>query len=85
VKALLGFLLEDTDQSNAIKNLVDAIVIAFPSDVITLVLDEANLPFTINEKTSDAKIDQVKETLSLFTSLTKENKKVRNLFLLLFY
>jgi hypothetical protein len=76
INALLGVIFKDYDSNNALKNLMDDIVIAFPNDVITLVLDEANLPLTINDNTSEAKIEQVKETLSLFTSLTKENKKL---------
>ena len=46
--------------------------------VITLVVDEANLPLTITDKTSEAKIEQVKAVLSLFTTLTKQQKKVND-------
>ena len=48
--------------------------------VITLVVDEANLPLTITDKTSEAKIEQVKAILSLFTTLTKQQKKVKFYF-----
>ena len=43
---------------------------------ITLVIDEANIALTITDKTSADKITATKEALALFTSLTKEDKKV---------
>ena len=43
---------------------------------ITLVIDEANIAFTILSTASEARIEPVKEALALFTTLTKEQKKV---------
>lgn len=45
----------------------------------TLIIDEANLASTINDRTSEAKVDVVKDALSLFTSMTKERKKVSHI------
>lgn len=43
---------------------------------ITLVIDEANIAFTILSTTPYFEIKAVKEALALFTTLTKEQKKV---------
>ena len=43
---------------------------------ITLVIDEANIAFTILSTTPYSEIKAVKEALGLFTTLTKEQKKV---------
>ena len=43
---------------------------------ITLVVDEANISLTISETTSEAKIDSTKQSLALFTRLTKQTNKV---------
>ena len=83
VRALLGILLKDSDPNTALKTLIDDIVCGCPNECITLVLDEANLPLTINDRTSEAKIEEVKATLSLFTTLTKQQKKVNYQMLLL--
>ncbi len=58
-------------------SLLEEMVAENPEDIITLIVDEANLALTINEKTSETKIERVKAALSLFTSLTKQDKKVR--------
>ena len=59
-----------------LKGLLDEMTRKLPSEVITLVVDEANLPLTINGDLSVADIQQVKANLALFTKLTKELKKV---------
>ena len=46
------------------------------SGAITLVIDEANIAFTITDITSADDIKATKQALALFTSLTKENNKV---------
>ena len=43
---------------------------------VTLVIDEANIAFTILSTTPYSEIKAVKEALGLFTTLTKEQKKV---------
>ena len=84
--SLLGIILKDNnDPNNTLKNLINDIISAYPNEVITLVLDEANLPLTIKDKTSEAKIDQVKETLSLFTTLTKQQTKVNDFSSIIFF
>lgn len=80
-KAIWDILLKDENQDTALKTLLETIISFCPFDIITLVLDEANLPLTINDRTSEAKIEQVKTTLSLFTTLTKQEDKVNNYFL----
>jgi hypothetical protein len=47
---------------------------------ITLIIDEANLAFMIDESTSITEIDEAKETLSIFTALTKQLNKVFKTF-----
>jgi hypothetical protein len=64
---ILGSLLEELNQKN-------------PDDVITLVVDEANIPLTMNDNTSE-EIKEVSAYLALFTKLTKEEKKVSELLM----
>jgi hypothetical protein len=66
---LLGLLTEMTEKLGA-------------EVVMTLVVDEANLPLTINGDTSQADIKGAKENLALFTRLTKQNKMVKSHFFL---
>jgi hypothetical protein len=63
------------------ENLIERMINNEPKSVITLVVDEANLPFTINDRTSETKIEEVKAALALFTRLTKEEKKVRSKYI----
>lgn len=43
----------------------------------TLIIDEANIAFTMDDKTSIEDIKVVRDALHLFTSMIKEKKKVR--------
>jgi hypothetical protein len=43
---------------------------------ITLVVDEANISLTISETTSNDEVKSTKQTLALFTRLTKQTNKV---------
>jgi len=79
-KTILDILLKDGNQDSALATLLENVISDYTYDNITLVLDEANLPLTINDRTSEAKIEQVKNTLSLFTTLTKQENKVNNYF-----
>jgi len=83
VRALLDILLKDSDPNTALKTLIGDIVRGCPNECITLVLDEANLPLTISNDTPISDIMQVGATLSLFTTLTKQQKKVNYQILLL--
>jgi hypothetical protein len=50
---------------------------------ITVIVDEANLAFTITEDcTTPSQIQDTKNTLALITKLTKENKKVSDILFL---
>ena len=66
----------DKEPIKILKSLLIDMTLRFPHEVITLVVDEANLALTINEDSSKEDIKQVKASLALFTSLTKEQKKV---------
>jgi len=79
-KTILDINLKDGNQDSALATLLENVICDYTYDNITLVLDEANLPLTINDQTSEAKIEQVKNTLSLFTTLTKQENKVNNYF-----
>jgi archaellum biogenesis ATPase FlaH len=57
-------------------SLLDEMITESPADIITLIVDEASLALTISDKASEEKIEQVKAALSLFTRLTKQEKKV---------
>jgi hypothetical protein len=57
-------------------DLLNEMMVQLPEEAITLVIDEANIPLTINDKTSEENIQEVKKTLALFTRLTKELQKV---------
>ena len=71
-----GIRMVEEEPISSMGSLLEEMVAGNPEDIITLIVDEANLALTINEKTSETKIEQVKATLSLFTSLTKQDKKV---------
>jgi hypothetical protein len=62
-------------------NLLEEMMLQLPEEAITLVIDEANIPLTINDKTSEENIPEVKKTLALFTRLTKQLKKVCTLII----
>ena len=59
-----------------LKSLLEDMTQKLSSEVITLVVDEANIPLTINDETSEADIKEVKASLALFTKLTKQEQKV---------
>lgn len=75
---ILYLIRREPDQIFVLGELLNQMTSRFPSTVFTLVIDEANLPLTINEKTSAADIKEVKGLLALFTKLTKQEKKVNN-------
>ncbi len=74
--SLASLLKKEKDPVLLLESMIGEMVSKSPKDAITLVVDEANLALTINDKTSEAKIEQVKAALSLFTRLTKQEKKV---------
>ena len=73
---LLGFKIKSSRRLNVIlESLLEVMVNLFSEEVITLVVDEANLPLTIYDYDSIADRDEVKTTLALFTKLTKQENK----------
>ena len=75
--AFLDIVKTEKDPTSILESLLDDITDnLYSGEVITLVVDEANIPLTINDNTSEAKIEQVKASLALFTRLTKQEKKV---------
>jgi hypothetical protein len=72
-KAVLNGVLANsgpTELQSVLNTFVDAL------GSITLIIDEANISLTINDKTPIEKIESTKQALALFTTLTKEEKKV---------
>ena len=76
LSSFIDVVRTEKEPISILEGLLNDMTLKFPHEVITLVVDEANLALTINDKTSEAKIEQVKASLALFTSLTKEQKKV---------
>jgi hypothetical protein len=72
LNSFLNFVKTEQRPNSLLENLLEEMITKLPDEVITLVVDEANLPFTINGDSSVADIQQVKATLALFTKLTKE-------------
>ena len=59
-----------------LESLIEEIIHKLPGEVITLVIDEANLPLTITDCTTAADRKDMIATLALFTKLTKQKQKV---------
>jgi hypothetical protein len=60
---LLGFKIKSSRRPNVIlESLLEVMVKLFSEEVITLVVDEANLPLTIYDYDSIADRDEVKAT-----------------------
>ena len=78
---LLDLIKEESDPNMVLESLLTGM--AGKAKMITLVIDEANLPLTIDSDTSETKIEQVKTTLALFTRLTKQERKVSYQFFIL--
>ena len=75
--AFLDIVKTEKDPTSILESLLDDITDnLYSGEVITLVVDEANIPLTINDNTSEAKIEQVEASLALFTRLTKQKQKV---------
>lgn len=72
--SFLDLVSKEPDPTIVLESLLNGM--AGESKVITLVVDEANLPLTIDSETSTADIKQVKATLALFTRMTKQEKKI---------
>jgi hypothetical protein len=63
-----------SDSVKSLTVLINELVITLGE--ITLVIDEANIAFTMSAETSQEKIDATKEALNLFTTITKSQNKV---------
>jgi hypothetical protein len=68
-------LLSDKNATKSLGALI-AELVKNKGDKITLIIDEANIAFTIKPGTTPEKIEAVKDALELFTLLTKESRKV---------
>ena len=76
--------LDDTLKEPYISTLQDLIKrLVRNLDGITLVLDEANSAFSIDQNTSDTDKRAMEDLLALFTVLTKEQRKVRTIILII--
>ena len=73
LRSLVNYSSESTEQ-NAFSKLVNQLISKL--GVITLIIDEANLALNISDRTSMSDILVAKQALALFTTLTKEERKV---------
>jgi hypothetical protein len=76
LSSILDIVKTEPSPREILKNLLEEMTQKLSSEVITLVVDEANMPLTINDVTSEADIKEVRASLALFTKLTKQEKKV---------
>ena len=75
---LVKFFEAISSNKNATRSLKALIkeLVKNSGDKITLIIDEANIAFTIKPETTLEKIEAVRDALALFTFLTKETRKV---------
>ena len=66
----------DQNPNKIMEDVIEEMIQNLPNEVITLIVDEENISFTIDNETSQEKIDRVEATLNLFTKLTKQSNKV---------
>jgi hypothetical protein len=82
----LDVIKTESDPTTILSGLLDEMTENLPSGkVLTMVIDEANLPLTVDGDTSVSDIKQVKQSLALFTRLTKQENKVNNNFIFLLF
>ena len=74
--AFLGIAKEEKRPNEILESLIEEMLREKPTEVITLVIDEANSPFTIYDGTNEAKVEEVRTSLKLFTRLTKQKQMV---------
>ena len=75
---LVKFFKAISSNENATRSLEALIeeLVKKSGDKITLIIDEANIAFTIKPGTKPEKIEAARDALELFTFLTKETRKV---------
>ena len=69
-------LIKDKEEYESLNILILELVDKYGS--ITLIIDEANLAFAIDNASNREEINNVKAALALCTSLTKQERKVLN-------
>lgn len=74
----LKFFYQETEKGSTLEKLISHLLDKIP-DVITIVIDEANIAFTLSGDKDEKKIVETKEALALFTRLTKQNQRVSEL------
>ena len=82
-EVMLNSVLKKAEEITIMQQFLDKIVEEYPSEVLTLVVDEASIPLTINDWTSEEDIEVAKKILSLFVHLTKRHQKVTHCYLIL--
>ena len=78
-KVIEELLKDDDPATKTLSVLVNGLIKGLGNNV-TLIIDEANIAFTITDITENADIKSTKAALELFTFLTKEAQKVIRLF-----
>jgi hypothetical protein len=74
LKACIDYLQrESKPDSTYLSKILDKIS---ESCNVTLVIDEANMAFAVDDKSSELKVGEVSKVLALFTKLTKQKQKV---------
>jgi hypothetical protein len=69
-------LIKDKEEYESLNILILELVEKYGS--VTLIIDEANLAFAVDSTASKDEINSVKAALALFTSLTKQERKVKS-------
>ena len=81
---LLNEFFKDETSTESLAGLINKMVEDLGSNV-TLIIDEANIAFTITPTTTNEQIISTKLALELFTKMTKQSKTVFFNSIVLFY
>lgn len=83
VKSALEASMKDWDDANEVIPTLQQLILKLLETVpgvITIVIDEANIAFTLSSTADEQKRKEALEALALFTTLTKESERVSDLY-----
>jgi hypothetical protein len=71
-----GLLASNEKEATVLSKLVNKLANSNKMHPFTVIIDEANLAFTIDDNSTEQNVKDAKEALMLFTGLTKQSRKV---------
>lgn len=73
---IFGAIISNKNATRSLQALLEELI-EKTEDRITLIIDEANIAFTIDPWTAPAQVEAARKALALFISLTQERRKAR--------